>query len=253
MLETSSRSIARLDSLRNIIERDTKVGQARKDGERLGRGIGGFSLPRSVASNSLLVVPEHAGRARAIVARIESALRGLIAAQANIREPSSGGSADTYNRETDSPTWTLGSVTYCLERRPVLRGEVEWRNVGPIAPDIPDRLVQYLASVPGTRDQIAREAHGHWGYHYHYLDSDKRRSDTLLTFGRGVGGSTGSPSPILFWERHAEGQKFRARADSWRKRKRRNVYEVCYPDTLRFGLASFKRPASDALTVWPLD
>jgi hypothetical protein len=140
-------------------------------------------------------------------------------------------------------------VTFCVEQLPILRGEVELLKTEPIAVGIPDEVVEFLVTVPGTTDQITRESHGHWGYHYHYLDSKGRRSDTLLTFDRT---SLNVTNPKLCWEKHAEGGKFKARAGAWGSDKRQSVYLVCHPHASKFGLSAFKRPASDAEIVWPL-
>lgn len=148
----------------------------------------------------------------------------------------------------DGYVWTLGEVDFQVDERPILRGGIELRKRVPIAAGIPEVVVAYLVTVPGTRDQLTRERHGHWGYHYHYLDRKNRRSDTLLTFDRD---SPAAAMPILCWERHAEGQKFKARAAMWGTDKRESVYSACQPDTLRFSLGDFKRPASDAEVVWP--
>jgi hypothetical protein len=119
----------------------------------------------------------------------------------------------------------------------------------PIAPPISEGVFQLLVMVPGTRDWIKRELHGvQWGYHYHYLDAKNRRSDTLLTFDRD---SKNPINPNLCWERHAEGDKIRAKANLWGCDKRQSVYSVCYPDIKRFTLSNFKRPATDAAVVWP--
>lgn len=144
--------------------------------------------------------------------------------------------------------WCLGHANLIIEMRPILRGSLEFRYGQTIAPRLPRKLILFLASVAGTRDYITRERHGHWGYHYHYLDSSKRRSDTLLTFDQA---SIPPAPPRLCWERHAEGDKFQARAGRWGTAKRQNVYSVCFPDTLRWSLSEFKRPGAGASTVWP--
>ena len=199
-------------------------------------------------SKSPVVGPEHERTAQEIVASIEDAVQILAGRLGQEwRRRRTGDSVERRGR-LDGQAWTLGSVIYRLERRPILRGEVELRRTEPVAPDIPDGVFNYLVTVPGTRDQLVRETHGHWGYHYHYLDDRNRRSDTLLTFDRE---SASAAKATLCWERHAENHKFKARAGMWGMDKRENVYSVCHPDTFRFSFTDFKRPASDAEVVWP--
>lgn len=197
----------------------------------------------------LIVGPEYVNAATELVKSIGiTAERIATRLGQRWRESQIEGVRNRRNH-ADGSTWTLGTVDLELEARPILRGEVELLRAVPIAPDLPDAVVEYLVTVPGTRDQLARERHGHWGYHYHYLDSKSRRSDTLLTFGRNA--ALGS-LPTLCWERHAERQKFKARAFAWGADKRESIYSICHPDTLRFLLTDFKYPASTAEAVWPL-
>lgn len=199
-------------------------------------------------SESPAVGPEYEDAARKLVSSIEDALQVLAGRLDQDWRKRQDGEWATGHDRLNRQTWSLGSVIYRLERQPILRGEVELRRTEPIAPDIPDGVVLYLLTVPGTKDQLTRETHGHWGYHYHYLDRRNRRSDTLLTFDRG---SLNALKPTLCWERHAEGQKFKARADVWGTDKRESVYSVCHPDTSRFRLTDFKQPGADAHVVWP--
>lgn len=197
----------------------------------------------------LVVVAEDDGAARELVASIEESAKGIARRCGQPWQRGRTDSGDARRDHGNRRVWTLGEVEFVLEERPVLRGDIELRRTEPIAPDLPDVVVEYLVTVPGTRDQLSREIHGHWGYHYHYLDSKGRRSDTLLTFSHN---SPPGVMPTLSWERHAEGQKFKARAAMWGIDKRESVYSVCRPDTLRFSTADFKRPGSDAEVVWPL-
>lgn len=196
----------------------------------------------------LVVLHEDGEEARALIGAIENAVQYIA------RRLGSGWRRDpagSYGGEYlhGDPAWSVGAVTFCIERFPFLRGEVELRKTEPIAAGIPDVVVGFLVTVPGTTDQITREIHGHWGYHYHYLNNKGRRSDTLLTFDMT---SKNISNPTLCWERHAEGGKFKARAGDWGSDKRQSVYSVCHPHASSFGLSAFKRPASDAEIVWPL-
>lgn len=248
-LELSNLSIWRLQELLDAVENEGVINQKINRKQELKGSHGGRCWTANAKSTALVVAPEHADKARQVIDSIENAVLKLASGQDHTgsRSQADEVNADAYH--TEGQIWTLGAVIYCLEQRTILRGEIELRKVHPIAPNIPDWVVQYLVSVPGIRDQITREIHGvDWGYHYHYLDCSARRSDTLLTFDQRVL-TTGDP--VLCWERHAEGQKFKARADSWREKKCKSIYDVCYPDTRRFALAQFKRPGADAMVVWP--
>lgn len=198
--------------------------------------------------NPMVFGPEHEGAARELIGAIEAKVQRIASRLNGDWRPSPVG-ADPGADRHESSVWAIGAVTYRAEKYPILRGEIELSKTEPIAAGIPEVVVEFLRTVPGTRDQITRENHGSWGYHYHYLDSRDRRSDTLLTFDRK---STNAANPDLCWEKHAEGDKFKARAGMWGAGKRESVYSVCHPDTSRFSLPDFKRPASDAELVWPL-
>lgn len=197
--------------------------------------------------DAMVVGPAHEGAARDLIGAIEEAVHG-IAGRLN-DEWRRGGVDTDFGADHGGQVWTIGAVTFSGEQYPILRGAIELRKTEPIAAGMPQVLVEFLVTVPGTRDKITRENHGHWGYHYHYLDSKDRRSDTLLTFDQN---RSNLVTPTLCWERHAEAHGFQARAGKWGTEKRESVYSVCHPDTSRFSLLNFKRPASDAQIVWPL-
>ncbi len=215
-------------------------------------GLWWQALPRI---GPVIVDSEQERTARRLVAEIEDSIESIARRLDRPWSRRRSSEGRTRHEEADDWVWTLGSVDYVLEERLILRGSVELRKTEPVAPKIPDEVVQFLVTVPGTKDKITRESHGHWGYHYHYLDSRNRRSDTLLTFDpRSTDPTNLSPAnPNLYWEQHAEGTKeFQARARNWSDRKRQSVYSVCLPDTKKFKLSDFKTPASDAEPVWPV-
>lgn len=153
--------------------------------------------------------------------------------------------ADGAMRQDDP---VLGSLTIRRWRYPFLRGVVESRLTKPLIQPLPEPVFQYLVTIPGLSDKLVRESHGHWGYHYHYLNSSEKRSDTLLTFDQ----SSPSKTPTLLWERHGEGSyKFKARAERWGAGKRKSIYSVCEPDSRRWPLTAFKMPSAAAQKVWP--
>ena len=208
------------------------------------------SFPNHVRTDPLVILPEHEGEARELLGAIGLALH-KIAGRLDIEWRPGQVGADECDDDYDDWdwSWALGAVTFSVQKYQFLRGEIELRKTEPIAPGIPDGVIEFLVTVPGTKDKITREIHGHFGYHYHYLDSKERRSDTLLTFDRK---STSAATPDLCWERHAEGDKFKAKAGMWGVGKRKSVYSVCHPQASSIGLGNFKRPASDAEIVWPL-
>ncbi len=144
----------------------------------------------------------------------------------------------------------FGNVTIRHRRRPFLRGHADFVEQRVIAPHLSAGFIALFKSVPETNRFLVRERHGHWGYHYHYLDMRKRRSDTLLTFDHRLGDS---PQPTLCWERHAENKsEFSAKAEQWGTAKCKSVYDVCLPDTKKWQLTDFKTPGKGALPVWPI-
>ncbi len=197
---------------------------------------------------ALIVGPEYEATARSLVTSIEEALLSITGFHGQEWRRNQVRNYVRRNGHFDEYGWSIGTVVYHLENRPVLRGNIELCNTEPIGGNISERLVQYLIAIPGIRDQLMRERHGHWGYHYHYIDDSKRRSDTLLTFDHRT---SSIPSPALWWERHAEHHNFKARANLWGVEKRESVYSACIPDTLRFGLQDFKCPKANAEVVWP--
>jgi hypothetical protein len=161
-----------------------------------------------------------------------------------------------YEQEDDKPGAEFVPIHVVDEVSPILRGYVE--HVRTIALRHDPGLVLYL-KIPGLSDVLTRDYDGVVGWHYHYCDRDGRRSDTLLSFdtsqplkhenGRTLPLKLNSP---LFWERHSERKaKFNARAERWGQDKRLSVFTAAQPDLEKFRPKDFRRPANDALPVWP--
>lgn len=149
--------------------------------------------------------------------------------------------------------WSLGTEEVRGSLIPFLRGQLEPVRRVVVAPNLSEPVVILFLSIPGLKDHLVRERHGHWGYHYHYLDRRMRRSDTLLTFERTpLTMPGGQQVRILTWERHSENNHFSARAASWGDKKRESVYQACISDSGKRSLADFKKPAKDAELVWPI-
>lgn len=148
--------------------------------------------------------------------------------------------------------WSLGAEEIRGPLIPILRGRLEPVLRVVVAPYLPENVVALFLTIHGLKELLKRENHGHWGYHYHYLDAKERRSDTLLTFARRLKTlPDGRNVKVVTWERHGETSLFAARAGTWGANKRESVYRACVGDSSRRNLNDFKRPANDAQTLWP--
>ena len=148
-----------------------------------------------------------------------------------------------------SEVFCFGTVQKLLEQKPILRGLAEAVETVPVGSTQSQKLAFYLISIPGLKEKLCRENHDHFGYHYHYLDKDKRRSDTVLTFGKPQIGTKGF---TLFFEKHAiKKAGFPAKMDLWGEKKRISTYETCVPDLNKRLLSEFKRPSVNASPLWP--
>lgn len=243
-------SIARLEKLQKILEvaanLTNKPQEMRDVSSKSSEKF--LSERHSDCPKSLFVGPEYEGTARNLITSIEDVLRSLTEFHDQAGKKNQTRDCVGKLGFFDEEKWTLGTVVFRIERRSVLRGNIDLCKTEPIGVNVPQTLVQYLVAIPGTKDQLIREKHGHWGYHYHYLDDRERRSDTLLTFDHRI---SNTPRPFLWWERHSEREKFKARADRWGIEKRESVYSVCVRDTSHISLQNFKRPKAEAQIVWP--
>jgi hypothetical protein len=148
----------------------------------------------------------------------------------------------------DNEVFCFGTVQKLLEQKPILRGFAEAVKNEPIGSTQSRKLAFYLLSIPRLKGKLCRENHDHFGYHYHYLDKDKRRSDTVLTFGSPPAGTKGV---TLFFEKHAINKAgFVAKMDLWGNKKRISTYKTCAPDLKKWPLSEFKRPSMDASPLW---
>ncbi|MFT6533697.1 MAG: hypothetical protein ACJASC_003262 [Limimaricola cinnabarinus] len=149
--------------------------------------------------------------------------------------------------------WSLGAEEIRGPLIPFLRGKLEPIRRVVVAPDLPEIIVPLFLTIPGLKEYLKREIHGHWGYHYHYLDTRERRSDTLLTFRRQLKALPGGRQVrALTWERHSEASHFEARAATWGAKKRKSVHEACVVDSAKRHLNDFKKPVKDAEVLWPV-
>jgi len=147
--------------------------------------------------------------------------------------------------------WSLGTLQFGGERRPIHVGFVAPVLSIPIRFPMSDKLIAFLITIEGDRDLLKREHHDHFGWHYHYLNFKKKRSNVILCFDRYATPGQKQPRP-LFWEGHAEGRyDFRGRPDLWGDTKRQSMHEACAPDLERWPMNTFKNASQEALEVWP--
>lgn len=150
--------------------------------------------------------------------------------------------------------WSIGSIDFHQDMRPIHLGFLEPKLRIPITEPLSECVVNFLLEIPGDKDLLKREHHDHFGWHYHYLDRKKLRSNTILcwdTRAKPCGARLQLP---IFCETHAEGTKdFTAKPEQWGSRKRGSMHEACSPDLAKWPLNEFKTPGRKAMPVWPLN
>ncbi|WP_213286006.1 hypothetical protein [Bradyrhizobium sp. sGM-13] len=152
----------------------------------------------------------------------------------------------------DGQFWTIGSRTNVFPIREMYRGFVEPVLRRPIIPRLPDTVVAYLIAISGDRDVLKRERHNQVGWHYHYLNYKKERSNLVLCWDTHAVRQTGVDHP-LFQETHGEGHAvFPARPDLWGVTKKKSIHIACAPDLDRWPLHTFRCASAKAGPVWPL-
>lgn len=148
--------------------------------------------------------------------------------------------------------WTLGSVTRSFPIRGIHLGFLEPVHRVPVVSHIPETVVAYLLTIPGDRDLLKREHHNQVGWHYHYLDFNRRRSDVVLCWDTRAVYAKGKILP-LFQESHGKGRSdFPARPDLWGDAKKQSMHQVCAPDLDRWPIGEFRCASGKAGPVWPL-
>lgn len=152
--------------------------------------------------------------------------------------------------------WSLGATTVRFEPTEFHRGYIQALVRIPFAVPLSDRVVAFISIADG--DWLERETHN-MGYHYHYLDRNKRRSNVILCW------DTRAPRPDdldknavcdwrpLFWEHHGEGHaKFEARPERWGQFKRETAFAACRRDLRRgWPITAFKPASNDAQPLYP--
>lgn len=151
----------------------------------------------------------------------------------------------------DGGVWSLGTCDLRFNHRAIYKGFLEPIFRKPIVDELPDRVLKALISI-GEDDILWRERGGGVGWHYHYMNAARQRSDVLLAWDTRA--KIGHGSRGIFSERHAErGKEFIARPDLWRNRKRESIHTACRHDLDKWALSDFRNASNKADVVWPLN
>ncbi len=146
--------------------------------------------------------------------------------------------------------FSLGTVTLYGELRQIHAGFVQPILRLPVTTRLPDRVIAFLTRIPGDNDWLKGENHSNLGFHYHYLNAKKERSDVALCWDTRAEVKTPHP---LFQEKHGESRsKFSGRPDLWGITKRQSIHEACARDLKRWTLDKFRMACDKAGPVWPL-
>ncbi len=146
--------------------------------------------------------------------------------------------------------FSLGTVTFYGKLRQIHAGFVQPVLRLPVVTPLPDRVIAFLRQIPGDDEWLQGENHSNLGYHYHYLNAKKERSDVALCWDTRADPTTPHP---LFQEKHGESHsKFPGRPDLWGKNKRWTIHEACAKDLKRWTLDKFRMACDKAGPVWPL-
>ena len=169
--------------------------------------------------------------------------------------------AGSRSSATASPTAQTGpsdrviSTRVFAGRKPIHLGSLERYFVYPASPPLHVELLRFVVAIPDMSDVLIREQHDVFGWHYHYCDQRRRRSDILMSFDRKRNVASANPKsqlPPLCWEPHGVNKaKFKAKPWLWGDRKRKTIYEACAPDLGIVPALTFKPPSREAADVWP--
>ena len=148
------------------------------------------------------------------------------------------------------------SVTKIFHRseREILRGFVVPQCKVPILA-VPEHVALYLITIDNSKDFLERENHN-MGWHYHYLDRRRRRSNAILSWDTRwtkPKPETNLPKqPALFVEQHGEGKsQFKANYSRWGEKKRKSIYMACKPDLEKWSMSEFRCASNKSQLVHP--
>ena len=146
--------------------------------------------------------------------------------------------------------FSLGAVTLVGKPRWIHTGYVQPMLRLPMVTRLPDRVIAFLTQMPGDDEWVEGENHCNLGYHYHYLNAKKERSDVALCWDTRAARQTPHP---LFQEKHGESHsRFPGRPELWGKTKRQSFHDACAKDLNRWTLDKFRMACDKAGPVWPL-
>jgi hypothetical protein len=166
--------------------------------------------------------------------------------------------ADTpVGQDAQPDRWTFGTaMTLRAPSRQIHAGFLDPIRRIPILTRVPEKVVLYLITVGRGEDYLQNEAHSGVGWHYHYLDWRKNRSDVVLCWDTRWKDPVPQTVPLsrrgLFVEKHAEkGKPFRAKPWLWGDRKRETMYEICSADLAKRRIDEYRCAANKAELVYP--
>ena len=162
-----------------------------------------------------------------------------------------------YPERTERGDWAFGTAMIIRGApRDIHRGFLQPVRRVPILTSIPERVALYLITIDDGEDYLDREAHSGVGWHYHYLDSRKLRSDAILCWDTRWNAPHPQRKPParrgLFVEKHAEkGKAFKAKPWKWGSKKRETMYDVCSADLQKRQIAEYRCAANKSNLVYP--
>lgn len=154
------------------------------------------------------------------------------------------------------PPQVFAPIRVFAGRKTIHLGSVDRYFVFPTLPPPTTTLAYALNKIAGTDDLLVREQHDVFGWHYHYCDRHKRRSDVLMSFDRkrlepGKAWEVQKLVPLC-WELHGVNKaQFNAKPWNWKDRKRESIYAACFPDLAIQPPLTYKPPSKEAQDVWP--
>ncbi len=153
--------------------------------------------------------------------------------------------------------WKFGTaMTVRTSPRPIHRGFLQPLTRVSILANVPDHVAMYLITITDGEEYLKRERHDVIGWHYHYLNDHKIRSDVVLCWDT----RWNAPDPQtkssarrgLFVEKHAEkGKRFIAKPHLWGSQKRNTMYDACLADLKKRKITEYRCAANKSELVYP--
>ncbi len=196
-------------------------------------------------------IEQTLGQRAASLIESSEEIHRLVDVWNNATDPSDRADAAPRRRTGSSPS--IMAARMFAGRKIIHLGFVDRYLVYPASPPLSDLLLKLLAKIPGIDDLLISENHDVFGWHYHYCDRDKRRSDTIMSFDRRRMTASWTTATVpLCWEPHAINKaKFKAKPWKWGDTKRSSIYTACARDLAVRPPLFFKPPSKEAKDVWP--